>query len=146
MATITVQPYDPALGVTLPDSVRESGMEGEFRDAVSRTEDAYETLCRECSPAAPYLLTNAHRRRVLLGINARELYHISRLRQDPNAQWDIRRIATEMLEQAKRVMPLTLLLAGGKDQYPEIYEKVFGTPPRVTAVPPPGLPSDRQGL
>jgi len=29
------------------------------------------------------------------------------------------------------VMPLTCLLIGGKDAYPEIYQNVFGRPPKL---------------
>jgi hypothetical protein len=32
---------------------------------------------------------------------------------------------------AKKVLPLTCLMLGGKDAYPEIYAKVFGRPPKI---------------
>jgi hypothetical protein len=68
---------------------------------------------------------------VLWKVNAREFYHFSRLREDATAQWDIRRTAAEMTEQAAAVMPLTLLLIGGKDGYPDIYRSVFGRDPKL---------------
>ena len=74
---------------------------------------------------------NAHRRRVLVTLSARELYHVSRLREDEHAQWDIQLIAAEMVRQAADVMPLTLVLACGKDAFPGRYEQVFGHPPQV---------------
>ena len=80
------------------------------------------------------MLTNAHRRRALLRVNLRELYHISRLREDASAQWEIREVAAEMSRLAKKAMPLSGLLLGGKDAYPEFYARVFGVPPK--AVPP----------
>ncbi|MBP1661469.1 MAG: putative alternative thymidylate synthase, partial [Candidatus Aminicenantes bacterium] len=83
---------------------------------------------------ADYVLTNAHRRRVLLKVNLRELYHISRLREDATAQWEIRRVSAEMDRLAAKVMPLSCLLLGGKDAYPGIYARVFGKPPKM--VPP----------
>ena len=58
-------------------------------------------------------------------MNAREFYHFSRLREDETAQWDIRQLAVRMGEAAKKVMPLTFLMLGGKDVYPQVYEKVF---------------------
>jgi flavin-dependent thymidylate synthase len=139
MATITVQPYDPQLGVTLPNSIRKIGGEDLFKETITATDRAYRTLMKRYPLAARYILTNAHRRRVLVGLNARELYHVSRLRQDPNAQWDIRRIAGEMVRKARTKMPLTMMLIGGKHEYPELYRKRFGHPPRVSEVPPPGL-------
>ena len=126
MATITVQGYDPALGVTVPPAIREVGMEGAFRDVVARTEETYETIRRAAPEAAPYLLTNAHRRRVLTKINVRELYHIARLRADRHAQWDIRTLTEAMLDLAQKVMPLALMLAAGKDRFPERMSEAFG--------------------
>lgn len=134
MATLTAQPYDPGLGITIPPSIEAVGAADEFRAVVARTEETYATLAEDCGPAAAYVLTNAHRRRVLLHLNMRELYHISRLREDATAQWDIRRIAAEMSRQAKKSMPLAGLLLGGKDAYPEAYRRIFGAAP--AAAPP----------
>ena len=131
MATLTWQRYDPALGVTVPPSVREAGAEKEFLEVVAATEEAHAILERDVGPAADYILTNAHRRRALLKVNLRELYHVSRLREDATAQWEIRRAAAEMSRLAKRAMPLACLMLGGKDAYPDIYAKVFGRPPKM---------------
>ena len=81
-----------------------------------------------------YVLTNAHRRRALLKLNLRELYHVSRLREDATAQWEIRRTAAEMSRLARRAMPLAGLLLGGKDSYPELFAKIFGRTPKM--IPP----------
>ncbi len=131
MATLTAQPYQPSLGVMIPPSIRDIGAEKEFRAVISRTEEAHAELERTMERGAEYILTNAHRRRVLLQVNARELYHISRLREDPTAQWDIRAVAHRMRDLAEEVMPLTCLLAGGKEDYPSIYERVFGIKPKL---------------
>ena len=130
MATLTWQRYDPGLGVTVPPSVREAGAEREFLAVIERTDRAHAELAKAVGPAADYVLTNAHRRRALLKINVRELYHISRLRQDATAQWEIREIAGQMSRRAAKVMPLACLLLGGKDAYPEVFARVFGRAPR----------------
>ena len=129
MATLTVQAYDPSLGVTVPPSIRETGMVPDFMSVIRRTNAAFEDLKAAAGDAAAYVLTNAHRRRALLKVNAREMYHISRLREDATAQWDIRRLSGEMSRQARKVMPLTFLLLGGKDAYPQLYKRIFGRPP-----------------
>lgn len=134
MATLTSQPYNPGLGVAVPVSVEEIGAAKEFMSLVDRTSAAHEALRKAVGPAADYILTNAHRRRVLLKVNARELYHISRLREDASAQWDIREIASQMHAFAGKVMPLTCLLLGSKDGYPEVYRSIFGRFPE--ALPP----------
>jgi len=99
---------------------------------LARTEDVFDRIAAIKPSAAQYVLTNSHQRRVLVTVDARELYHISRLREDPAAQWDIRDIAGRMMEQARHVMPLTLALASGKDNYARVYQDVFGKPPAVT--------------
>jgi len=138
MTTQTVQPYDPVLGITIPESIREIGMERKFREIVDRTNDIYRILSKEVPLAAPYVLTNAHRRRVLIRLNARELYHISRLREDVHAQWDIRNVTSLMTQKARKVMPLTFGLVGGKDKYNDIYQNIFGNLPKVTEAILPG--------
>jgi flavin-dependent thymidylate synthase len=131
MATLTRQRYDPELGVTVPPSVEAIGAHGEFMDVVGRTNEAYDALKSEAGigEAADYVLTNAHRRRVLLKVNVREMYHISRLREDTAAQWEIRAVAGRMSILAREVMPITCLMLGGKDAYPELYERIFGERP-----------------
>lgn len=131
MATLTAQDYDVRLGVILPPSIRAIGAEKEFMTVIQHTENAYREIREAVGRPALYVLTNAHCRRVLLKVNARELYHISRLREDSTAQWDIRNTAAEMSAQARRVMPLAGKLLGGKDAYPRIYENIFGRPPRL---------------
>jgi len=132
MSTITSQAYDPGLGVTIPESIKEIGMEGEFNRIIDKTNQVYDQINKEIPLAAPYVLTNAHRKRVLIRLNARELYHISRLREDTHAQWDIQNISRVMASKAREVMPLTFALIGGKDKYSRIYQKLYGEPPKIT--------------
>jgi thymidylate synthase (FAD) len=73
--------------------------------------------------AAGYALTNAHRRRVIFSASGRELTHLSRLRLDSNAQWDIRRLAGRMISLAREACPGLMQFAGGKDQFAELREE-----------------------
>ncbi len=138
MATLTAQVYDPNLGITIPESVKQSGMEAFFRGIVDKTNDVYKVINKEMPLAAPYILTNAHRKRVLIRVNARELYHISRLREDTHAQWDIQNISRAMSARAQKVMPLTFALIGGKDKYNEVYQDVYSKLPKVIEAVLPG--------
>ena len=131
MASITCQSYDPALGVTIPEPIRRAGEEKKFNQLVNITRKTYEKIAKQNVMAAQYILTNAHRRRVLIKLNARELYHMSRLRKDSHAQWDIRNMTEQMTNLAKEVMPLAMLFIGGKDSYSSIYESHFGKKPKV---------------
>ncbi|MFH1283460.1 MAG: FAD-dependent thymidylate synthase [bacterium] len=125
MATITCQDYDPLIGMTIPDSIKEIGEEEVFVNLVEKSSKLYNKLLNEAPSAAPYILTNAHRRRVLIRVNARELYHISRLREDEHAQWDIRQISTIMSKKASEVMPLTFMLICGKSSFNGVFGKLF---------------------
>jgi len=125
MATVIAQDYDPRLGVTVPPSVRAVGLQKKFMAVMRLTERAQDHIWEKLPEAPPYLLTNAHRRRVLMKFNARELYHLSRLRADAHAQWDIRNLSEKMLRQARRLMPLTLVMACGKDGFAALHQKVF---------------------
>ncbi len=132
VATLTVQNYNPGLGVTIPPSVEEIGAKKGFMDIIEETNRVYSLLKEKMEYGTEYVLTNAHRRRVLTKVNARELYHISRLREDATAQWDIRGMSGEMSRLAQEKMPLTCLLLGGKDVYPSLYKRVFGQPPKFS--------------
>jgi flavin-dependent thymidylate synthase len=132
MVTLTAQAYDPGLGAAVPPSIQEIGAGGELLENVEKANEAHRRLKNAAGEAADYVLTNAHCRRVLLKVNLRELYHISRLREDPTAQWEIRALAGRMSELAGEAMPLATILLGGKDRYPALYEKLFGRPPQFS--------------
>jgi flavin-dependent thymidylate synthase len=135
MMTLLVQPYDPALGVTIPPSIKEIKEQKKFMEVIKKTDKTWRVLKEKVDPAADYILTNAHRRRVVVKANVRELYHLSRLREDATAQWEIRQLSAKMSALARRVFPLTSSLLGGKDAYPELYQKLFGRLPKIQ--PPP---------
>lgn len=135
MMTLLVQPYNPALGVTVPPSIKEIKEQKKFMGVIRQTEKTWRVLKKKVGPAADYILTNAHRRRVLVKANVRELYHLSRLREDATAQWEIREVSAAMSALARKVFPNTASLLGGKDAYPGLYQKLFGRQPKM--LPPP---------
>ncbi|MBW2261181.1 MAG: FAD-dependent thymidylate synthase [Deltaproteobacteria bacterium] len=122
ISTQITQPYDPSLQCTFPDSVLETGLRDAFQEVFTRSAEAYESVG---GPAAEYLLTNAHRRRVLLTCNLREVYHLARIRMDAHAQWDIRRLSADVVKLVKQVAPVSARLATGKDTYRALYSEVF---------------------
>ncbi len=125
MTTQIVQDYDLGLGVTMPPNIVEIGREKEFSAAVERSEELYRTLAERVPEEKDYILTNAHRRRVLLVLNARELYHFSALREDEHAQWDIRETARRMREEAEKVAPFTLMMLCGKSDFERRRDTIF---------------------
>jgi flavin-dependent thymidylate synthase len=137
MASVTCSDYDPGLGVTVPESVWEVGEEKIFLEIIEETNGFFRKLEKHSPGLGGYILTNAHRRRVLMKVNLREMYHISRLREDPTAQWDIRDKAEKMSRLAKKVFPITTQLLGGKSDYPRVYRKLYGRYPKIKEVPVP---------
>ncbi|MCB2210958.1 FAD-dependent thymidylate synthase [bacterium] len=132
MSTQILGPYDPSLGWTMPETVAEANMTREFDAILERSAEFAWKIATHASEgsqlaaAAPYALCNAHRRRIVFKANARELYHVSRLREDEHAQWDIRQLAGAMVQQAREVMPALFIMATGKHEFAERKRTVFG--------------------
>lgn len=137
MMSQSAQPYNPTLGITIPPSIEAAGLTDEFVAHTNDAEMLYAEIRSELPHVAPYALTNAHRKRVLLTTNLRDLYHFCRLREDAHAQWDIRVLASLMRQEAEKVMPLSSLLLCGKDAYVERFEKVFSRKPQIDPANPP---------
>ncbi len=116
IATVIPGPYDPGLGITIPPHVDAAGAAEVLQDFAEKAAALHDRIAGEVSPAvAAYALTNAHRRRVLFSCHLRELVHLSRLRMDEHAQWDIRALSTEMCRQVRVAMPLASAFLSGKD-------------------------------
>ncbi|MEO0089185.1 MAG: FAD-dependent thymidylate synthase [candidate division WOR-3 bacterium] len=131
LMTLISQYYNPELKFTIPPSVIDKNLEKEFRKKMKEVEELFYSLKEKLGiEKAQYILTNAHRKRILIGLNPRELYHISRLREDKEAQWEIREITQKMSNLAKQKMPEVFLLLGGKDRYPEIYYSIYHKYPK----------------
>ena len=130
MATIIRQPYQTSLGVTVPPNVTEAGGGELLHRCIGAANHLHARLHQTLEPkdrdAAQYILTNSHQRRVLFAASARELTHLSRLRLDQHAQWDIRGIAGEMIRLAREKCPGLLLFAGAKDGFAELQRDLFG--------------------
>jgi thymidylate synthase ThyX len=126
MANLIIQDYSPNLGVTIPESIVQTGQEKVFLKIIEKTNKLYWQLHKQFPELAPYVLTNAHRRRVLFKINLRELYHFLRLREDRHAQWDIRKTAEDIHNIIRKEMIWAGALLGGKDQFSETYDNFFG--------------------
>ncbi len=119
MCTQLVSAYNPDLGVTIPPSIEKAGLAEMFRVAASKASDVASKYGR----TGEYLLTNAHRRQVRLCINGREFNHFIRLRDDAHAQWDIRKIAADMISMVREKAPQTVRMTCGKSSWEEVTGK-----------------------
>jgi len=119
MSSQTPMSYDSALGITVPPAIREAGLHGLLEEAEADSGRMVDALGGSTSPASSYARLNANRRRVLVTMNLREMYHVSRLREDIHAQWDIRAVASDMSRLAREAFPVCASLLGGKDRIDE---------------------------
>jgi flavin-dependent thymidylate synthase len=125
LATLIAGDYLPELGNTMPETITAAGLGNEFQEIIERTNSAYLKIKEKHGPAADYVLTNSHRRRVLMKMNLREMYHFVRLRDDEHAQWDIRQLAHQLAQKVKAIMPLSAMMLCGKSDFDKTYKKIY---------------------
>ncbi len=125
MMTLTAGPYNHSLDVTVPPIMSGNHCESVLRRAAEESFKMSKLLSDFSPGNNAYAMLGCHRRRVVLKINARELIHMSRLREDEHAQWDIRKIVSQMIELARIKMPGCMQLACGKDVF-EAHKKSLG--------------------
>lgn len=85
-----------------------------FKETVESTFKAYRQLMEFGVPTedARYVLPNAAETNLIVSMNARELLHFLELRLCLHAQWEIRSLASKMLQEALKVAPNILANAG----------------------------------
>lgn len=117
MTTIVDGEYSPDLGVTIPQSIVEVGKNKLFLKIIDKTNELYDYAKSRWGSASNYILTNSHRKNIILKCNFRELTHITRLRSDAHSQWDVRNISDKMSALTKTKLPIIAKLLGGKDSF-----------------------------
>lgn len=93
-----------------------------FKDFMAQAQRAYDEIARRlhergirgewANQDARFVLPNAVETKIMVTMNARELLHFFRMRCCYRSQWEIRRVAEEMLKICKKVAP-TLFEKGG---------------------------------
>lgn len=117
MATIIRSDYQLSHGFIIPSQLKELGLETVFYEACTKIQELYNKLDPKL---APYILTNAHKVRVVMKANLRELYHFSRLRSDGHAQWEIQELSDFIIDKIQEIAPLSACLMMGKDRFNSI--------------------------
>ena len=100
---------------TLPDSIAGNAEAAQrYNAAVETLQSVYNDLLTAGFPAedARYVLPNATKTKILMTANARSLLNFFELRLCVRAQWEIRRLASLMLEEARVVAPTLFKMAG----------------------------------
>ncbi len=105
MQTYISQPLTVANGYLIPPLLKEAGLEGEFVEAMGLVDKAFWQVYEVSPVVAQYLVTHAHKRRVLSRMNLRECYHLFKLRTQPQAHFSIQKPVKEALRLAWETHP-----------------------------------------
>jgi flavin-dependent thymidylate synthase len=117
LCTIIKAPYCSADGFVIPLSMKDAKQLTLYTDYL-KTIESFADKVKSANPMVfPYLLTNAHRVRVLAKMNLRELYHFVRLRSDEHAQWEIQNLSHELKAIVKQHCPLSAKWLMGKSEF-----------------------------
>src|SRR5690606_9726308 len=92
-------------GMTIPPRIQEAGLAAPLRELEERAQEVWSRLVPDYPQVAPYLVLNAHRRRVVADFDLWELYHLVNLRTSAEAQWDIRESILALYHQVARIHP-----------------------------------------
>ena len=106
MQTYIAQPLTASNGFVTPPRIKEAGLTSRFEDAVGQSSRAFERLSGELPSIAPYVVTHAHKRRVLSHMNLRECYHLFKLRTQPTAHFTLREVVGAAMNAARAEHPL----------------------------------------
>ena len=99
------QPLTVAHGVVTPPLIKEAGLEGRFHEAVETAEAAFQQINQAAPNVAPYVVTHAHKRRSLVKLNARECFHLFKLRIQREAHFTIQQVSETALQLAVKAHP-----------------------------------------
>ncbi|MCK5149867.1 FAD-dependent thymidylate synthase [Candidatus Pacearchaeota archaeon] len=125
--TLISQEYNPSLGLTIPQSIKETGLEKELENIVKKSVQLHNNLLAEAYPKsiAEYALTNANKRRVLFDANNRQVYAFCMERENLAAQWDIRKTANEYHKSLQeKDSQLTTRALCGKHEFNELKKEL----------------------
>lgn len=92
-------------GYTIPPNIEKAGCTDVLKNAIDEAEKLYVELREKLPETSSYVVTNAHRRIVLMDTDLWAFDHYANLRCTPEAQWDIRNISFKMLDLIKEATP-----------------------------------------
>ena len=106
ICTQTNPVFTSGLGYDVPKDVVDSGCEAQYRAAMDKAKGVYEKIREKYPLQAQYMLPLGYKKRFLVSMNLREIYHWVKLRTIPLAHDSYRRIAYKIYEAMKEKFPL----------------------------------------
>ena len=105
MQTYIPQSMSVDVGYIVPDLISKAGLEGQYKQAMDKSNYGFEQL-KDFSPAvAQYVVTHGHLRRVISKMNLRECYHLFKLRTQPQAHFTIQKVINQAMGLAREKHP-----------------------------------------
>lgn len=105
MQTYIPQRATTTLGFVTPSLFEETGLTTLFQTAMDISNQGYAQLLEPFPEVAQYLVTHAHKRRVISTLNLRECFHLFKLRTQPTAHFSLVEVMNEAVEQLREVHP-----------------------------------------
>lgn len=105
MCTQTNQVFTVDHGYDIPDEVKEAGMENEFKLCMNTAKETYDAISKEFPDEAVYIIPLAYKKRLLMTMNLRELFHFIKLRSGKQGHESYRKIAWDMYDEIAKVHP-----------------------------------------
>lgn len=97
-----------------PQTIKDSKLSEKFCFFMEHVDNLYNELIKEGVPAedARFILPNASETKVVMTMNAREIYHACNLRECDHAQWEIKELFTNINTLVKPKAPITFAKLG----------------------------------
>ncbi len=105
MCTQTNQELGIDYGYIIPEEISKYGFKKEFEEKMEEASSAFLKISKKFKEEAPYVLPLAFRKRFLMTLNLRELYHLIPLRTSSKAHPSYCQIAKAMYQEIKKVHP-----------------------------------------
>ncbi len=119
MATIITQGYDINSKPVIPETLKNTPFEKKLLNLALESKELSLSLYGKNPLLYKYAVLNSTKRKVILKMNVREIYHFVRLRSDKHAQWEIRDISNTISDIVKMKEPILFEYLSGKDFYDE---------------------------
>jgi thymidylate synthase ThyX len=105
ICTQTNQVLTTNLGYDVPKDIQNAGVADKYKEAMEKAKEVYEKVAKTYPLEAQYLLPLGFKKRYILSMNLREVYHLVKLRTVPLAHESYRLIAYKVYEQMKEKYP-----------------------------------------
>ena len=106
ICTQTNQLFTTNLGYDIPQDIKNAGCEEKYRYAMDKAKQLYEKIAEKYLLQAQYVLPLGYKKRFLLTMNMREIYHFVKIRTTPMAHESYRSIAYQIYQIMKNKYPL----------------------------------------